>query len=239
MLRDRISLLRGAGQAETLIGSLSLLRIWSVSMLMLFLRGGATIDSVRKATRTIPIVFVAEGDPVVSGLVGSLAHPGGNLTGLTVLGHDLARKRLELLKEVIPRISHVAVLWYSTSDVTQVRTTEAGAQALKLQVRILEVKDPNDFAAAFATAKREHAEALDVLVSTFLTTHRKPLLDLAVKSHLPSMYEDKIFVGDGRLMSYGPSLPGIYRHAATYVDKILKGAKPADCQWSNQRNSNS
>ena len=190
--------------------------------------GGATEGAAKSATGTIPIVFMVEGDPVGSGLVASLARPGGNLTGLTVFADELAGKRLEILKEAIPRISRVAALRYFNSDVIHLRTTETAAQSLGLQLQILVVKDPKDFDSAFGAAKKGRADALIELSSSFLSTHRKPLLDLAAKSRLPAMWEVSGFVNDGGLMSYGPSLPDLYRRAATYVDKILKGTKPGD-----------
>jgi putative ABC transport system substrate-binding protein len=190
--------------------------------------GGAIVHVAKRETGTIPIVFIAEGDPVGSGLVASLARPGGNLTGLAILADELAGKRLELLKEAIPRISRVAVLRHSTSDVSHLRATEAAAMSLGLQLQILEVRNPDDFDRAFGAAKKGRAEALIELASSFLATHRKPLVDLAAKSRLPAMWEHSGFVNDGGLMSYGPSLPELYRRAATYVDKILKGAKSAD-----------
>jgi putative ABC transport system substrate-binding protein len=195
---------------------------------VIFAGGGGIIAVVKRLTGTIPIVFMTEGDPVASGLVASLARPGGNITGLTVFGDELAGKRLELLKEVIPKISRVAVLRHSTSDVSHLRATEAAAPSLGLQLQILEVRNPDDFDSAFGAAKKGRAEALIELASSFLATHRKPLVDLAAKSRLPAMWEHSGFADDGGLMSYGPILPELYRRAAIYVDKILKGAKPAD-----------
>jgi putative ABC transport system substrate-binding protein len=190
--------------------------------------GGAAVGAVKRATGTIPIVFIAEGDPVGSGLVASLARPGGNITGLAILADELAGKRLELLKETVPRISRVAVLRHSTSDVSHLKATEAAASSLGFQLQILEVRYSNDFDSAFGAAKKGGAEALIELPSSFLATHRKSLVDLAAKSRLPAMYEHSGFANDGGLMSYGPNLPDIYRRAAIYVNKILKGAKPAD-----------
>jgi putative tryptophan/tyrosine transport system substrate-binding protein len=190
--------------------------------------GGAIAGVVQRATSTIPIVFIADGDPVKAGLVADLAHPGGNLTGLAILADELAGKRLELLKEALPRLARVAVLRHATSDGSHVRTTEAAAQALGLQLHILEVSDPQEFASALAAAHKARAEALIQLSSSFLATQRKPLLALTAKHQLPAMWEHRGFVEDGGLMSYGPSLPDLYRRAATYVDKILKGRQPAD-----------
>ena len=188
----------------------------------------AAVGAVKRATGTIPIVIMAEGDPVASGLVASLARPGGNLTGLTVFADELAGKRLELIKEAIPKISRVAVLRHSTSDVTHLRATEAAAPSLGLQLQILEVREPKDFDSAFGAAKKGRADVLVQLASSFLATNRKRLVDLAAKSRLPAIWEHSIFVDAGGLMSYGPSLPELYRRAATFVDKILKGTKPAD-----------
>jgi ABC-type uncharacterized transport system substrate-binding protein len=151
--------------------------------------GGGTIGVVKRATGTIPIVFMTEGDPVGSGLVASLARPGGNLTGLTVFADELAGKRLELIKEVIPKISRVAVLRHSTSDVSHLKATEEAAPSLGLQLQILEVRDPNDFDSAFAVAKKGRVNALIELPSSFLSTHRKPLVDLAAKSRLPAIWK--------------------------------------------------
>jgi putative tryptophan/tyrosine transport system substrate-binding protein len=180
--------------------------------------GGAIAGVVQRATSTIPIVFITDGDPVKAGLVADFARPGGNLTGLVVLADELAGKRLELLKEALPRISRVAVLRHATSDGSHVRTTEAAAQALGLQLHILEVSDPQDLDSALEAAHTGHAEALIQLPSSFLATQRKPLLELTAKRQLPAMWEHRGFVEDGGLMSYGPSLPDVYRRAATYVD---------------------
>jgi putative ABC transport system substrate-binding protein len=190
--------------------------------------GGAIAGAVQQVTGTIPIVFIADRDPVRSGLVASLAHPGGNLTGLAIFADELAGKRLELLKEALPGISRVAVLQHTTTDRRHLSTTEATAQALGLQLHVLEVRDPQDFDKAFAAAHKWGAEALIQLSSSFLATQRKPLLALTAQSRLPAMWEHSGFVEDGGLMSYGPNLPDLYRRAATYVDKILKGRQPAD-----------
>jgi putative ABC transport system substrate-binding protein len=190
--------------------------------------GGAIAGVVQRATRTIPIVFIADGDPVKSGLVADLAHPGGNVTGLAILADELASKRLELLTEALPGLARVAVLRHATSDRSHVRTTEAAAQALGLQLHLLEVSTPQEFASALDAAQQGGAEALIQLSSSFLATQRKLLLELTAERRLPAMWEHRGFVEDGGLMSYGPSLPDLYHRAATYVDKILKGRKPAD-----------
>ena len=190
--------------------------------------GGGTIDAVKRATATIPIVFMTEGDPVEAGFVASLARPGGNITGLTVLADELAGKRLELIKEAIPKVSRVAVLRHFTSDVSHLKATEAAAPSLRLHLQVLEVKEASDFDGTFRVAKKERADALVELPSSFLSTYRKALVDLAAKGRLPAIWEHSLYANDGGLMSYGPILPELYRRAATYVDKILKGANPAD-----------
>jgi len=190
--------------------------------------GGGTIDAVKRATATIPIVFMTEGDPVEAGFVASLARPGGNITALTVLADELAGKRLELIKEAIPKVSRVAVLRHFTSDVSHLKATEAAAPSLRLHLQVLEVKEASDFDGAFRVAKKERADALVELPSSFLSTYRKALVDLAAKGRLPAIWEHSLYANDGGLMSYGPILPELYRRAATYVDKILKGANPAD-----------
>jgi putative ABC transport system substrate-binding protein len=194
----------------------------------LIFAGGGTIDEVKKATATIPIVFIAEGDPVESGYVASLSRPGGNMTGLTVLADELAGKRLELLKEAISKISRVAVLRHSTSDLSHLKATEATAASLKLHVQILEVRENREFESAFEVAKKDRSDALIQLPSSFLSTHRKTLVDLAAKSRIPAIWEQQSFANDGGLMSYGPILPELYRRAANFVDKILKGEKPGE-----------
>jgi putative ABC transport system substrate-binding protein len=190
--------------------------------------GTQAVRAATQATRTTPIVVAAAEDLVESGFVASLAHPGGNLTGLTLLSAELAGKRLELLKEALPGVSRVAVLWDATSTSAEVRTTEAAARSLGLQLHLLEVRGPSEFSRAIEAAIRGHADALTVLTSSFLTTNRKPLLDLTAKSRLPTMYSFREYVVEGGLLSYGPSIPDLYRRAASYVDKILKGASPGD-----------
>jgi len=165
---------------------------------------------------------------VQSGFVASLSRPGGNITGLTVLADELAGKRLELIKEAIPKISRIAVLRHSTSDMSHLKATETAAPSLRLHLEVLEVKESADFDGAFRAAKKERADALIELPSSFLSTYRKALVDLAAKNRLPAIWEHSLFANDGGLMSYGPILPELYRRAAGFVDKILKGAKPAD-----------
>jgi putative tryptophan/tyrosine transport system substrate-binding protein len=181
-------------------------------------------------THTIPIVIAAGGDPVELGLVASLARPRGNITGLSLLSLELGGKRLELLKEVVPTVSQVAVL-FNPGDATNVRewrAMEGAARLLGVQLRALEVRGLAEFESAFATAMKEGAGALMTLKNWLLEGHQTQIIDLAAKSRLPAMYEQRAYVDAGGLMFYGPSVPDSFRRAATYVDKILKGATPAD-----------
>lgn len=192
----------------------------------------STLDAyaARQSTSTIPIVMIASGDAVGTGLVASLARPGGNITGLTALSRELSGKRLGLLKEAVRGLSRVAVLWNAANPdkARDVEETQAQATALGLELQSLEVRDPNDFDGAFQTATRKHAGALLTLADYLTITHQSRIVDLAAKSRLPAMHEQREFVEAGGLMAYGPSVLGLFRHVATYVDKILKGAKPAD-----------
>ncbi len=182
----------------------------------------------RQATATIPIVTPAVADPVSGGLVASLARPGGNLTGLSMLNTEISGKRLELLKALLPRMSRVAILWDPASETSQMRASEAAGRILALQVDILEARTPGDFPSAFAEARKRRADAMLVLASSFFNSHRKRLVELAATGRLPAVWEQRDFAEAGGLMSYGPNLADMYRRAATYVDKILKGARPAE-----------
>jgi putative tryptophan/tyrosine transport system substrate-binding protein len=186
--------------------------------------------AAQHATRMIPIVVAASGDPVGAGLVASLARPGGNLTGLSLMSPELAGKRLELLKEAVPMASRVGVLFNpaSTGEVPLWRETEGAARALGVQLHALEVRRADDLERAFATATSAGVGALIVWRDFLIETHRIRTLQLAAQSRLPVMSELREFVEDGGLLSYGPSLPDSFRRAATYVDKILKGATPGD-----------
>jgi putative ABC transport system substrate-binding protein len=191
----------------------------------------AAISSVRaakKATATIPIVFVV-GDAVDSGLVSSLARPGGNATGLTFLAPELDGKRLELLKEAVPQVTRVAFLWRVPSTRGDLfKEAEAVAKPLGLRLQSLEVRGPDDFESAFKAAKSGGAEALIVISNPLSNTYRARIVDLAAKNRLPAIYPSTDFVENGGLMSYAPDSVDNWRRAAIYVDKILKGAKPAD-----------
>jgi putative ABC transport system substrate-binding protein len=192
--------------------------------------GSEGVEASKKATRTIPIVMTNSGDPVRSAFVASLAQPGGNITGMTQTSPELAEKRLELLAETVPGLFRVAVLWHPLHPNTPhlFEETRAASQQLGLQLHSLEVKQPDDFDVAFATAIRDRVEALIVLRDPFIVRHRALVADLALKSRLPAMYETRDFIEVGGLMLYGPSLADLYRRSAYYVDKILKGARPRD-----------
>ena len=190
-----------------------------------------TALAAKNATKTIPLVTVAVGDPVALGLVASLARPGGNITGLTnSVGPEIAGKQLELLKEVVPKVSRMAVLWNPNTrgNALALRETEIAARALGLELQPLEARSLNDFDRAFAAMTAKRAGALLVLGDVMFSTHRNRLADLAAKNRLPAMSAARESVEAGWLMSYGPNTPELFRRAATYVDKILKGAKPGD-----------
>jgi ABC-type uncharacterized transport system substrate-binding protein len=187
------------------------------------------IRAAKQATKTIPIVMVTTQDPVATGLVDSLARPGGNITGLTRLTRELSGKRLELLKEVVPGISRVGALLSAQQSGDDFKWYKAPARALKIQLQLLEVRASNpDFDAAFQSATKGHANALITIRGSVLIRYAKRIAELAIKNRLPSMHEESEFVGAGGLMSYSASDAEGFRRAATYVDKILKGAKPAD-----------
>jgi len=184
----------------------------------------------KKATSTIPIVFVSVADPVASGLVASLARPGGNVTGLANFAPELSGKRVELVKEAVPNISRVAYLWNPANPAQGLlwKETHAAAQALGLQPQSLEVRSFNDFDSAFEIALRERAQALITAPEPLFNTHLKRIVEFAAKNRLPAMYAFTEAVDAGGLMLYAPNYADQFRRAATYVDKILKGAKPAD-----------
>ena len=189
------------------------------------------IQAAKKATKTIPIVMISSVDPVAAGYVKSFAHPGGNITGLANLGRDLSAKRVELLKEVLPKMSRVGVLWDADGPGPAIAFKEytAAARAFKLDLRSLEVRGPNpDFVGAFQAAKAAHAEALIVVRNPLMAQHAKQVFELATKNRLPSMTEERRYVNAGGLISYGENAIDLYRSAAGYVVEILKGAKPGD-----------
>jgi putative ABC transport system substrate-binding protein len=193
--------------------------------------GGATdTRAAKEATNTIPIVMAQDSDPVGSGFVASLARPGGNITGLSTLAPEVSGKRLELLKEILPKLSRVAVMGISTrpGNAQSLKEVELAAGAFKVKLHFLDVLDPKDIETAFRAASKGRAEAVLVLQSPFFNSQRNQLVDLAIKSRLPAIYPQTEYTEAGGLMYYGANTPDIYRRAATYVDKILKGTKPAD-----------
>ncbi|MBI4490327.1 MAG: ABC transporter substrate-binding protein [Deltaproteobacteria bacterium] len=192
--------------------------------------GATNTRAAKEATNTIPIVMAQDPDPVGSGFVASLARPGGNITGLSSLTADLSGKRLELLKEILPKLSRLAVLGTSASPgmAQQLRETELAAGAFGMQFQFLDILDPKDIEAEFRAATKWRADAVLVLRGPVLTSQRTQVVELAVKSRLPATYPETEYVEAGGLMSYGVSNIDLFRRAATYVDKILKGAKPAD-----------
>jgi putative tryptophan/tyrosine transport system substrate-binding protein len=186
--------------------------------------------AARRATTTIPIVFATAGDPVGTGIVASLSRPGGNITGLTDVTTDVAGKRLALLREAAPGVTRIAVLWNSSNPVAglALKETEVAAQTLGLPLRSVEVRDVNRLDSAFSTIVRERAGAVVVLPDPALFDRRVQIAEMAAKNRLPSMAWTPEFAESGCLMIYGPSTAEMHRRAATYVDKILRGAKPAD-----------
>jgi len=192
--------------------------------------GTPGILATKQATKTIPIVMAVAGDAVGAGLVGSLARPGGNVTGLTSLAGELEGKRLELLKEIVPKLSRVAVLLNPANPFTALarKETQVSAEALHLKLEPVEVKAIEEFETAFARIARQRPGAVVMLADRFLLANRARIVDFAVERRLPVMYPYREFVDGGGFASYGANYPDMFRRAATYVDKILKGTKPAD-----------
>ena len=187
-------------------------------------------QAVKKATTSVPLVMVAVGDPVGTGIVASLNRPGGNITGLTSISPELEGKRLELLREVIPKLSHVAILWNPVNayHVIEMKEAQSAASTLRMRVLSLAVGTPEELDGAFAAIDRERVGALLVLADRMFLHHRTRIMNFAAQHRLPGVYAYRELVEAGGLMSFGPSYAGMHRRAATYVDKILKGAKSAD-----------
>src|SRR5918996_2861191 len=192
--------------------------------------GNVVTQAVQQATNRIPIVMTNVLDPVGSGFIASLARPGGNITGLTAISSDLTGKRLELIKETFPKASRIGVLLDpgDPSKVVELKEVQAAANVLGLKLHSIEVLSPMDLESLFKAGTREHAGALLVLQSAVTNTHRKTIAELATKNRLPTMWGEPGLLDAGGLMSYGPNYTDLFRRAATYVDKILKAAKPAD-----------
>jgi putative ABC transport system substrate-binding protein len=196
---------------------------------------GSGATAAKKATNTMPIVVTYVGDPVGSGLVASLAYPGGNVTGLSGFSSELGGKRLELLKEAFPKVIRVGVLWENRTNPSAISQEEvtlgemkAAAGALRVTLQLLELRVVDDFEPVFSAIKGKRANALIVQRSPLTTTHRKRITDFAARNRLPAIYNDGEFVDAGGLMSYGVNIADLWGRAAVYVDKILKGAKPAN-----------
>jgi putative ABC transport system substrate-binding protein len=193
--------------------------------------GGQTATrAAMEATSTIPVIFGSASDPLGSGFVKNLAKPGGNVTGFSLLSRELTEKRFEILHEVVPKASRFAVLFTpdSRASTMQVEETETAANGARVTLQSLAVRNPAEFETAFVAAARDRADVLVVVQSTFTLAHRKQLATLAAKHRLPAMYGSSEFVEAGGLMSYGADALDMYRRAASYVDRILKGAKPGD-----------
>jgi ABC-type uncharacterized transport system substrate-binding protein len=197
---------------------------------VIFVSGTPATQAAKNATKTIPIVMISVTDPVGTGLVASLAHPGGNVTGLSNLYENLGGKQLDLLKEAFPKISRVAVLWdrANAANALWLGELKVASSALRITLQPVEVHVPDDLEPAFAAIKREGAGAVCALANTLVGTYGARIIDFAAKRRLPAMYPESRFTNAGGLMSYGANFPDMYRHAAVYVDKILKGAKPAE-----------
>jgi ABC-type uncharacterized transport system substrate-binding protein len=197
---------------------------------ILVVTGTPAASAAKNATHLIPIVMVTPADPVATGLITSLAHPGGNVTGLTDLNSDLAAKRLELIKEVVPSATRIAVLLNpaNSSNLPQLQLTKEAAAALGVSILSVEARRLDDIDRAFETMRAKHVMALLLIADGLLGSNRQRIIELAAKSRLPAMYWRREFVEDGGLLSYGANVGDLYRRAAYFVDKILKGAKPAD-----------
>jgi putative ABC transport system substrate-binding protein len=193
-------------------------------------QGGQAAEAASTATRDIPTVIMGAGDPVGTGLVKSLARPGGNITGVSEVSTELTPKRLELLKEAVPTASRVAVLWNAADRGMNLRyrEIETTAKSMHIEIRPLGVRDPEDFDAAFAAMRRDRPDAMFMITDALLGLNRKRIVAFAAENRLPAIYEVRDPVDDGGLMSYGPNLANHFSHAAYYIDKILKGANPGD-----------
>ena len=195
---------------------------------VIVLSGTPAIRAGREATRTIPIVFVSLADPVTLGVIANLARPGGNMTGVASQFEELITKQLQLLKETVPKVSRVALLHHAEIAPTVLSEADTAARRLGLTARAVKASGGIEFESAFTTMRRERAEAIHVLPSPFFNAHRGQLIELIAKHRLPAMFEFKTYVQDGGLISYGPSITDMHRGMASYVVRILKGAKPGD-----------
>jgi putative tryptophan/tyrosine transport system substrate-binding protein len=192
--------------------------------------GPTSTRAAKEATNSIPIVMAQVNDPVGAGFVASLARPGGNITGSSVMAPDLSGKQLELLKEIVPKLSHVAVFGTSVQpgNAQSVQESELAARALSIQLHYIDVLDPKEIETAYQNAAKQRSQAVLVLQSPVFSSRRQLLVELAIKNRLPVIYPQSDYMDAGGLMFYGPSMADSFRRTAIYVDKILKGAKPAD-----------
>jgi len=192
--------------------------------------GPTVTRTAKETTVAIPIVFAQDGDPVASGFVTSLAHPGGNITGLSNLSPELSGKRLELLQEIVPKLSRVTVIGSSIepNNTKIITETELAATALKVKIQYVDVLNARDLETAFVAATHQQADGVVLLGAVIFNSHRKQITALAIKHRLAATYTRPEYVQDGGLMTYGPNINDLFRRAAIYVDKILKGAKPGD-----------
>ena len=217
------------GQFERLPGLAAELLRLKVDVIVA--QGGTAAAAAKQATSTVPIVIApASGDAVATGLIASLAHPGGNVTGLTDEIVNLSAKRVELLKEALPKATSIAVVWNGKDAgmTLRYRGIEQAARMLRLEVQPIAVRDPDDFQAAFAAMTQHRPDAMVLVADVLTILHGKRVVEFAAVQHIPAMYELSFFVRDGGLMSYGPNPEDEFRRAAGYVDRILKGAKPGD-----------
>ena len=195
---------------------------------LIFSFGGELAPIVKKATATIPTVVVVSNDPVESGLVASLGRPGGNITGVTWVHDQLAGKSIELLKDTVPSVSRVAILWNPDHTDPEFRETQRASRALNVQLQSLEVREPGDYEGAFQAAERERAEALIVLSARLMALNRRRIGDFVERNRLIMVGVPSWLTENGGLLNYGPNVPELTRRSATYVDKILRGARPAN-----------
>jgi putative tryptophan/tyrosine transport system substrate-binding protein len=217
------------GKSDRLVGLAS--ELVDLKVAAIIAGGGELVArAARKATQTIPIVMTNAADPVETGLVASLARPGGNITGLVTFSPELSGKRLEFLKEAFPKVTRLAVLTNPANpeQEARVKETKTAAQLLAVQVQMLEVRTPADFDKAFSTITQQRAQAVLPLGDPLIVSHRNQIVEFAAQNRLPAMYHRIEFVDAGGLMAYGPNYNDLFRRAATYVDKILKGSKPAE-----------
>src|SRR5215831_10492976 len=217
-----------AGRREKLGGFAS--ELIALKPDLILTQGGQSAEAVSKATHDIPVVIIGAGDPIGTGLVEGLGRPGGNVTGVTEVSTELSAKRLQLLKEAAPAIASVAVLWNAADRAMNLRyrEVETAAKGMQIGIRSIEVREPEDFDAAFAAISGDRPDAMFVVSDALTGLNRKGIIEFAVQTQLPAVYEYRELVDDGVLMSYGPNLRELFARSAYYIDKILKGAKPAE-----------